>query len=358
MRRGPGSPIFNELLRAEVLASFAIIDYVIILQSETAAEFIKLIKPNFYVKGSDYKLRKIKSSTPNKSTPEEEMIKIAGGKLITTNDEIIFSSSHLINQHLEMYPDKTKNYLGNLRKIYTEETIVDLLYSIKNKKILVIGDAIIDQYHYTLPMGKSSKEPLVVHIFKGEESFAGGALATANHLAALSNSVHLVTLLGRKLSFDGFIRKHLRPHVKPIIFYQNDAPTIIKRRFIDDVTKQKLFQISYMKDEIVTSPAEKKIVEFLKDKLPTYDMVIVNDFGHGLMSPKIIRLITRKAKYIALNVQANSANYGFNIVTKYPRADFVCMDEHELRLATHDKHSDIIKLMKRIVKVLSCRELM
>ena len=354
VRRGPGRPIFNEQLRAEVLASFEIIDYVIILQSETATEFIKKIAPHIYVKGSDHKLS---LKIPNKIDKEEEAVKTAGGKIVFTNDEIIFSSSHLINQHLEMYPEKTKKYLEVLSKKYTDESIIDLLSNIRNIKILVIGDAIIDQYHYTRPMGKSSKEPLVVHIFRGEESFAGGALATANHLAALSDSVHLITLLGKQLSFDGFIRKHLRPQIKPFIFYQNDAPTIIKRRFIDEVTKQKLFQISYMKDEIVTVQAEKKIVAYIKDQISTYDMVIVNDFGHGLLSPKIIRLICNKAKYIALNVQANSANYGFNVVTKYPRADYVCMDEHELRLATHDKHSDIIPLMKKVIKHLNCHEL-
>lgn len=357
VRKGPGRPIFNEQLRAEVLAAMSLIDYVVIVQSDTAIEAIKKLKPDVYVKGPDYKKRKANPFLPRKLGQEEAAVTSVGGKLVFTDDEVIFSSSHLINRYIEQYPEKTKNYLETIRKSYANESIVDIICTIKSKKILVIGDAIIDQYHYTLPMGKSSKEPLVVHIYRSEESFAGGTLATANHLAALSDNVHLVTLLGKKKTFATFIKKHLRPQIKPILFYQKDAPTIIKRRFIDEVTKQKLFQVSYMKDDTVAETTERKILEFLRKELSNYDMVIVNDFGHGLMTPKIIRLITKRAKYVALNVQANSANYGFNIVTKYPRADFVCMDEHELRLATHDKHTDLVRLMKKIVKDLHTQEL-
>ena len=39
------------------------------------------------------------------------------------------------------------------------------------------------------------------------------------------------------------------------------------------------------------------------------------------LTKPIIKLVCRKAKYLALNVQTNSANIGFNLVTKYPRAN-------------------------------------
>ncbi|MFC1501483.1 adenylyltransferase/cytidyltransferase family protein, partial [Elusimicrobiota bacterium] len=55
VKRGPGRPIFNEHQRAEALAALSIIDYVSIIDSPVANEAIKILKPNFYVKGSDYK---------------------------------------------------------------------------------------------------------------------------------------------------------------------------------------------------------------------------------------------------------------------------------------------------------------
>ena len=86
-------------------------------------------------------------------------------------------------------------------------------------------------------------------------------------------------------------------------------------------------------------------------------MLVINDFGHEFLSRKIIRLLSSKARYIALNVQANSANFGFNIITKYPRADYVCIDEQELRLATHDRHSNLATLVKKVSRRLGCRDM-
>jgi sugar/nucleoside kinase (ribokinase family) len=85
--------------------------------------------------------------------------------------------------------------------------------------------------------------------------------------------------------------------------------------------------------------------------------VVVNDFGHGFLTDKIVRLICAKAKFLCLNVQANSANYGFNVITKYPRADFICIDEQELRLATHDRYGDIFTMTKKVLRLLNCRDI-
>ena len=50
----------------------------------------------------------------------------------------------------------------------------------------------------------------------------------------------------------------------------------------------------------------------------------------------------------------NSGNRGFNIVTNYKRADFISLNEPELRLATNDKHAPIEALTSTIAKKLSC----
>jgi rfaE bifunctional protein kinase chain/domain len=341
-----------------VLASITDVDYVAIVDSDSAVVSIKKIKPNFYVKGPDYKSRRTFAHIPRKLNEEEEAVNSIGGKLIFTSDEIVFSSSSLINNYFDIYPPKTKEYLDTLKEKYTAEMIIEKLEVTKNTKILVIGDAIIDQYHYTLPLGRSSKEPIMVHHFISDESFAGGALATANHLASLSDSVTLLTILGKKHSFRNFITKKLKSIVKPVFFYQPNSDTIVKRRYLDAFTKQKQFQLTYMRDGFIDEKIEKAIIAHLKNEIAKFDLVVVNDFGHGLLTDKIIKTIISRANYLTLNVQANSANYGFNVVTKYPRADFVCIDEAEIRLATHDKYGDIKSLVKKIYRKMKCKDML
>jgi len=81
----------------------------------------------------------------------------------------------------------------------------------------------------------------------------------------------------------------------------------------------------------------------------------VNDFGHGMLTQKLIKLICSKANFLAINVQANSSNYGFNTITKYPKADFVCIDEQEIRLALHDKYNSLQPLIHTVYKKMKCK---
>jgi sugar/nucleoside kinase (ribokinase family) len=74
-----------------------------------------------------------------------------------------------------------------------------------------------------------------------------------------------------------------------------------------------------------------------------------------MIEESIIKTLVEHSRYLAVNVQANSANMGYNLVTKYPSADYVCIDEREAQLAAGDKHTDIRKLLEeRLVPALHC----
>ena len=352
VKRGPGRPMFNEKLRAETLSSLEVVDYVSIIHQATATFCIKTLKPDVYVKGSEYK--KKGDDVTGKIYEEEEAIKSVGGKLVFTED-ITFSSSKLINDHLDVYPSKIVRYLKSISTKYTSKYISREIAALGKLKVLIIGDAIIDQYHYCTPMGKSSKEHLVANKYKSSEMFAGGALATANNIASVCSKVDLLTVLGHKQSHKEFINKHLSENVKPSFFHRAGAGTIVKRRYVSAGTNRKLFEICYLKEEDISQELEKKILDHLSKKMKEYDLVVVSDFGHGLMTKNIIKFICKKSKYLALNVQTNSANIGFNLVTKYPKADCVCVDEMELRFATHDKFGDIKTHLKEINNKMSCK---
>src|SRR5262249_988897 len=74
---------------------------------------------------------------------------------------------------------------------------------------------------------------------------------------------------------------------------------------------------------------------------PRADVVIAADFGHGLIGPSTIQTLTSSARFLAVNTQSNSANSGYNLITKYPRADYICIDAPEARLAMSDRVSGI-----------------
>jgi len=57
--KGPTRPIQNENDRAEILASLKSVDHTILFDEETPINLIKQIKPDFLVKGGDWKIQQI-----------------------------------------------------------------------------------------------------------------------------------------------------------------------------------------------------------------------------------------------------------------------------------------------------------
>jgi rfaE bifunctional protein kinase chain/domain/rfaE bifunctional protein nucleotidyltransferase chain/domain len=352
VKRGPGRPIFNENLRAETLASLAKVDFVGIDYNPTAINIIKAIKPDVYVKGPDY-IDKSKDVT-GMITEEEEAVVSVGGKLVFTQD-ITFSSSKLINEHLQVFPEKTRQYLKHIASKYSLDTIFQTIESLKTLKVLVIGEAIIDQYHYCEGMDKSRKSNVIANKYVSEETFAGGALAIANHLAGVVDEVSLITLTGGERRFTDFIDKSMKPNVKMINFIRENTPTLTKRRFVSG--NQKLFEICYLDDTPLSLELEEKINSKLDKIIQDYDLVVVADFGHGLLTKNLIRTICEKAKFLAVNTQTNGANMGFNFITQYSHINYAALDELELRYAAHDKTGELSEIMKKISRRIGCRNL-
>lgn len=352
VNKGPGRPIFNEYLRSESIAAIECVDFVGINAWPTAVDTIKKLKPHFYVKGNDY--AKKEDDVTGKIFEEEEAVKSVGGVMHFT-DEISFSSSSLINNFLAPYPEEAKDFFQDFKRHYTSKDIINYLKGIEDVKVLVIGDVIIDEYHYCRGLGKSQKDNIIATKFINEETFCGGVLAAANHSAGFSKDVTLLTSLGLKNNYEGFIKKHLRQNIETNFYYLKDSYTVVKRRFVDPDFLTKLFEICYLEDILyLPRSQESQICNYLNEHLKEFDMALVTDFGHGFITPKIIKILSRKANFLAVNVQTNSANIGFNLITKFPRADYICIDEPELRLACHDKFSNLEKLVLKLNKKLKC----
>ncbi|MBU2639906.1 MAG: adenylyltransferase/cytidyltransferase family protein [Nanoarchaeota archaeon] len=344
--RGPGRPVFNERLRAESLAALRCVDFVALNEWPTAVETIQTIKPDIYAKGAEF--ANLKDDT-GRIQKEAEAIKSIGGKIHFT-EGITFSSTKLLNQHFNVYQKETEEFLRKFSKKYSSELIINKINEQKNIKVLVIGDAIIDEYHYCEPMGKSPKENLIPVKYLKKERFAGGALATANHIAGFCNNVDLITGIGNEEIDKKFILKKLKKNIKPF-FIHSQKPTIKKRRFVDPSFLTKLFEVCFLDDSPISEELEKQIIKHLEGKISNYDLVIVSDYGHGFITKKIVDLLCEKAKCLAVNTQTNSANIGFNLIDKYPRADYVCLDEPESRLATRDKYGNIKEVSEKIMNL-------
>lgn len=344
VNKGPGRPVFNENLRAESIASLQCVDYVSVINEPTALNPINKIRPHTYVKGNDYK-EMSKDMTGN-IVKEKCAVEKYGGSIIFT-DEITFSSSSLLNEYFDVLSGDSKKYLAAIKKEYSSDEIIKFLQNLRGLNVVVIGDAIVDEYHYTEPLGQTGKGNLLAVKYLSEERFAGGAIAVANHVAGFCSDVTLVTGLGGKESFKGFIDSKLKKNISPIYFYNDDATTLVKRRFVD-MDMDKLFEVYFHNKESFPPSIQRKVVEWLDENLKKFDMVIVPDFGNGFISHEIVDVLSKKSGFLAVNTQVNSGNRGYHAITRYPRANFISLNEPELRLATHSRFGDLHELASNI----------
>jgi rfaE bifunctional protein nucleotidyltransferase chain/domain len=352
VNKGPGRPAFNQQLRAESIAAIECVDFVAINEWPTSVKIIEKLKPHLYVKGSDY--AKKEDDLTGKIFEEQGAVESVGGEIVFT-DEITFSSSNLINNHFCPYPEETKDFFAQFQKTYTSSNVIDYLKDIEYKKVLILGDIIIDEYYYCVGMGKTQKDNIIATKFLNKEAFAGGVLAAANHLAGFCKDITLMSSIGTGNDYTNFIIHHLNPNIKTSFFSRENVPTVVKRRFVDPNFLTKLFEICYLNNtDALQTSLENKVCDYLNSHLGEFDMVMVTDFGHGLITRKIVGVLCDKANFLAVNVQTNSSNLGFNLVTKFPRADYICIDELEIRLATQNNFSNAEDLILQISKKLSC----
>jgi bifunctional ADP-heptose synthase (sugar kinase/adenylyltransferase) len=274
-------------------------------------------------------------------------VRNAGGTIYYTED-VTFSSSTFINRHFSSHSQEVNDYLAELRATYTPSQIHAALDSLRKMRVLVVGEAIVDEYVYVDQMGKSSKEPVLAMRYASEEQFAGGVLAIANHMAAFINDVNLVTFLGTRDARESFIRERLAPNVSPTFFYKKDSPTIVKRRYVESYLLSKLFEVYIFNDEFLDENDNARFSSHLETIASEYDLVVVADFGHGIFTQNAIDAVQSEAKFLAINTQQNAANVGYHTLSRYSRADFVCTNEGELRSDSRSRIGDVEPLILAI----------
>ena len=178
------------------------------------------------------------------------------------------------------------------------------LNSIRDFKVLVVGDAILDRYRFCDPLGRGTKESIISVKFEREEEYRGGVWAAASHLTDLV------------AQFDVWHGDTATVNIKYLAPYN-----------------QKLFSVHE------SQPAPNG---FKPDDIGAYDLVIVFDYGMGFLTAPLRERITKEAKWLAVNAQSNSSNYGFNRINeKWGSAHLAVCDELEARLAAHDQDSAI-----------------
>ena len=337
VNKSPGKPIFTANERKKILLSNKYIDNVLISNDYTAVNVINLIKPNLYFKGQEYK--NLKNDISGNLRKEIEALKKNKGKIFFTNTKA-YSSSKIINEKFNYLAPKALEYIKskNLEIIKAKFKV-----NIKTKKkILLIGDPILDIYTKVEPTGKSNKSSIISSRFIQNKIYPGGILLVANILSSFSNNVHFKYPSNK--NNDDVIKENLSKKIK-LIKIKSEAKIIKKIKFFDRYNFSKLFQLTHNETNVHSANEQKFITNFVKKNVKSFDKIIIFDYGYYSVFDDLIKIFNKYNKKCVINCQSNSFNFGFNLATKFNSASILCVDEIEFRLCVGDNKTNLKDLL-------------
>lgn len=352
VNKGPGRPLFDQKTRLASLSALVDVDYVVISYSPTAIQVIEHIKPDLYIKGSDY-LNEDDDITGMISL-ERQSVEKHGGKIHFTN-EITSSSSSLINEFYSSFSTTAQEWVKEFKANNGYEETIAWLDKIQNLKITIIGETIIDQYTYCEPLAKSSKDPILAFQLGRSNKFPGGVLAIANNCQGWASEVSVLSFTGIDAGDYSDVITMIDKKIKLKMIQTDDRPSILKHRFVDKNSETRVFEFYKFEGDDLSLKAAAEIEMLINEACTNSDVLIAADYGHGLFTPQIIKNITKQQVFLAVNTQSNAGNRGYNTISKYNKADFVCLNSGEIQLDLRNRNPDYFEIIPQIMKRIDAK---
>lgn len=299
------------------------------------------IKPDIVVKGREHELG---------YNPEYEILISYGGKLVFSSGELDFSSRDLLRRELN---DKSPlrfmlpaEYMD--RHNISIEGLCDLVDSFRNKKVLVIGELIIDEYIDCNPVGMSQEDPTVVVTPYETNRFIGGAGIVAAHAAKLGADVKFITIVGND-ELSTYAKSYFED-LGVVTFLEVDEtrPTILKQRYrANDKT---LLRVSHLVHEPISLPLQNNLHNLVLGLLKDLDLVIFSDFNYGCLPQGLIDGIINVSKsYPKIIFAADSQSSSqMGDIARFHGMDLVTPTEREARVSLRNQEDGLVVLAEKL----------
>ena len=341
IQKGIYRPFVPENLRALNIAAFQMVDFVTIDYNPKPIKILSNLKPDFFAKGFEY----TSDGLPPATKEEAKVVESYGGEMIFTPGDIIYSSTELLN----LSEPKIDNYkLINLmqRNKITFDILRETLRKIRNLKVHVIGDTIIDSYTRTNLIGGHLKTPTPSVSYEEKTDYIGGAGIVAKHLKYAGANVHFTTILGNDPLKDFVLGEMDKSKIKINAIIDNTRPTTNKNTIISN--GYKLLKI----DKFDNHPISEKILNKIKNSIikQKTDAVIFSDFRHGIFNKTSIPILIYSIKKGVFKVADSQVATRWGNIADFKNFDLLTPNEKEARFSLADQDSSISDLTRRLTE--------
>ena len=348
VNKGVNRPLIPEDLRAANLAALECVDWVYINPYPTAVELLDQLRPDIYVKGREHE-----SNPDPRFLAERDIVARHGGRCVFSSGDIVFSSTALIN-HLEDHDPFEQEKLRRLRQRHdlTDANLHDLAGRFRGLRAVVIGDYILDRYHFCDAAGIAGESPMMVLRNLSTREYDGGASVIALHLAGLGAVPALVTAFADD-ELANQARERLGHCGLEIHSVATRRQTVTKTRYLAD--QSKLFRFDEGAASPLDSQTQQAVAQSILAAADGASAVIFADFGYGLITgallDQIMPELRRKVPIITADVSGRQSN-----LLRFRGADLLCPTEREARETLHDFGSGLGALAWNLLHAADARQ--
>jgi len=336
----PQRPYIPEELRAENLAALEFVDWVVIDSHPTARDVLSVIKPDIYVKGREYA-----DNDDPRFLEEKRVVEAHGGRVVFSSGEVVFSSSRLI-ESITPSEDIERRRLEVLcqRHDISLPRVHQSLNSIYEKRILVVGDAIIERYVYCDAKRVANESPMMSLRELQDKQFAGGAALVALQLAALGAQATLVTGVADGQD-SAWLADVLQQHGVELVPVRRTVELPVRTRFIVD--DQKLMLVERNEPHPVEAERSQQLREVLMPLTQRADALVAFDADGGLLTESALPdLMQLNGKLLRVGGSAVAPSR----LLAMADTDLLITSERKLRLEMNDLESGLSALVYRTMQ--------
>lgn len=220
-----------------------------------------------------------------------------------------------------------------------------------NRRVLCIGDLMLDRYVYGSVDRISPEAPIPVLHTKRETATLGGAGNVVQNIAALGGAVDFVAVVGQdKAAHDVLQAAGTLHNVDAHLLADSSRPTTEKTRFV--ANGQQLLRADHEVSAPLSADLEQKLLQRVEAVLNACDAVILSDYAKGVLTDSVIARVIERARAAGKTIIVDPKGRDFS---KYRGAHFLTPNRKELSDACgHDIKSveDAAEAAQTLIRTL------
>ncbi len=175
------------------------------------------------------------------------------------------------------------------------EKFQKIISQFPSSKIMVVGDFILDEFIWGSVTRISPEAPVPVVKVDRESFMPGGSLNVAHNVSTLKGNVFPVGVLGKDLYGRMLVKAIRREGIDTGgVVYDAARPTTLKTRII--AHHQQVVRFDKECYEEITAKTKRALLSFIKKRIQSIDVVIIEDYGKGVITAPFLKQVIQIAK--------------------------------------------------------------